>query len=152
MKLNKAIAILLLSLANILLLAHGIMPHYHHDGIVCFIDKEILHLPCMSETDGDVAICCGHHTDTNHHHNQVENCDLKMTILRQADQSLQHNILHSVCCLSSLYFTDYYLNSFFLEEPDFGLFLQQKPYFENYISPFVGTISCLRGPPVYFLG
>lgn len=129
MKVKKQIAILCLLFANILLLAHGVLPHFHHDGIICFTNNEISHMPCDSQEHNDISICCEHHHDNKvHHHSQSEDCDLKITMLRQADNSLQHSILHSVCCLSHLYYIDYPLNTFFIEEPDFGLRLRQKPY------------------------
>ncbi|WP_051697892.1 DUF6769 family protein [Prevotella sp. 10(H)] len=145
-KVKQLFTLSVMILASMLLLAHAVMPHSHHDGIVCFSHDEVhRHLHC---TD-NVTDCACHHEGKHHH--QHEDCDLKEIVLRQANDS-HEDILPCANCLSLL-FTVYTLNALYLEAPAFGERFQEKPYIENYTPPFVGTIRSLRAPPVsYFLG
>jgi len=138
-------------LASMLLLAHAVMPHSHHDGIVCFSLTEIMHQHHCSDQHDDIGhCCCEHNEEEHHHHSNSEDCDLKEIVLRQSND-IHDDLLPCASCLSLLY-TIYPLNDLYLLAPQYGQRLEQKPYVITYISPFVGTISSLRAPPVsYFL-
>lgn len=135
-------------MANIFMLVHAVLPHAHHDGIICFSLEELAHQNHCSDQHHGLD-CCTHSESKNHHHETSENCDLKDVVMRQADT--HDEIVPCADCLSLLY-TFYTLNEFYLEEPQFGERFRQKPYSETYLPPFVGTISSLRAPPSYFLG
>jgi len=149
MRLKQIITLTLLIFANILLLAHSVLPHSHHDGIVCFSIEEIRHQQHCSDHHDDVGCCC-EHGKNGHHHSNSEDCDLKEIVLRQQDTT-HDEILPCANCLSLAY-TLYYLNEFYFEAPQFGERLRQKPYLENYIPPFVGSLKSLRAPPVSYFG
>lgn len=153
MRPKQLLTLTLLLLANFFLLAHAVLPHSHHDGIVCFSLEEMAHQnhcdDCQQEDIGDC--CCNHHEKTHHHHANSEDCDLKEIVLRQ-NSDLHEEILPCANCLSLLY-TLYVLNELYSEAPEYGQRLQLKPYLETYIPPYVGSIKGLRAPPVsYFLG
>ena len=154
MRLKRQITLTLMILANIFLLAHVVLPHSHHDGIVCFSLSEIMHQHTCSHQHDDIGACCAEHcenTQKHHHHDNPEDCDLKDIVL-SGHQDLHEDILPCPNCLSLQYII-YALNDFYFEEPQFGQRLRQKPYLETYIPPFVGSIKSLRAPPVsYFLG
>ncbi|WP_370457671.1 DUF6769 family protein [Dysgonomonas sp. ZJ709] len=152
MKVKKHISLILLLFANILLLAHGVLPHYHHDGIVCMVRSEACQTihnnekhSDHSECDHSNCECCGGVHDKHHSHDNSEDCDLKTVVLRQANN--HENDTVQPISISSLFYIAYTLNIFYLDAPTVGLHLQEKPYLETYTSPFVGTIRSLRAPP-----
>lgn len=147
MRLKQIITLALLIFANIFLLAHSVLPHSHHDGIVCFSLDEIKHQHHCSDHHDDVGCCC-EHGKNGHHHTNSENCNLQEIVLRQQDNA-HDDILPCANCLSLAYAL-YSLNEFYFEAPQFGERLRQKPYSENYIPPFVGSIKSLRAPPISY--
>lgn len=152
MRTKQLLTLILLLLANILLLAHSVLPHSHHDGIVCFSIEKLVDLPeCSSLNTNNNDECCGKHTGkSHHHHTNNDDCGLKEIVVRGGNE-FHEEILPCENCLSLLY-TVYSLNEFYFDAPSFGQWLDQKPYLDNYISPYVGTISSLRAPPAsYFL-
>ncbi|MDR1091447.1 MAG: hypothetical protein LBL79_10250 [Prevotella sp.] len=137
-------------MANIFMLAHAVVPHSHHDGIICFSSEELAHRKQTSARHDESG--CGEHNAKSHHHPKtMDNCDLKDVVIRQ-NNHVHDEIVPCAGCLSLL-FTFYTLNEFCLEKPLLEEALPQRPYIENYTSPIVGLISGLRAPPVsYFLG
>lgn len=151
MRVKQRITFALLLLANIFLLAHSVLPHSHHDGIVCFSLEELKHQTHCSGHYYDMDECChNEHSEKTHHHATHEDCDLKEIVLRN-DNGFHDDLIPCENCLS-LFYTLYTLNEFYLEAPEFGKQLQLKPYLENYTPPFVGSIKSLRAPPAsYFV-
>ncbi|MBB4035503.1 ABC-type nickel/cobalt efflux system permease component RcnA [Dysgonomonas hofstadii] len=147
-KIKRQLTLLLLILANSFLLVHGVLPHSHHDGIVCFSLEELKHQHHCSENHSDIGHCCCEH-EKGHHHSNQEDCDLKDVVLRQ-NNDLHEEILPCPNCLS-LMFVLYLPNEFYLDMPQLGKWLHEKPYVNNYIPPFVGTVKSLRAPPVSYL-
>lgn len=142
MRIKKIIIQFSLLLAGIFLLAHAVLPHTHHDGIICFT-KSVCH-------------CDDHSTDlshqaTHHEHHNSDDCDLKQNVIRQADLdetidfTFQVDLL-SLCCLG------YHLCGSHLDPPDIEQRVQLKPYLESYTSPCVVSVKSLRAPPVSFFG
>lgn len=152
MRVKRLAALTLLLLANMFLLVHAVLPHSHHDGVVCFSLSELLHQNHCSDAHDDIGNCCCEHEEhSQHHHANSEDCDLKEIVLRH-DNTTHEDILPCPDCLSLLY-SIYSLNDLYLLAPQFGQRLEIKPYLITYISPYVGTIKSLRAPPVaYFLG
>jgi len=148
-KVKRLLTLSLLLLANILLLVHGVLPHSHHDGIVCFSLEEIMHQHHCSDNHDDVGHCCCEHETGNHHHANYEDCDLKDVVLRQVNDS-HNDIIPCPNCLSLMYVI-YLPNEFYFDIPESGRWLQEKPYVNNYIPPFVGSAKSLRAPPVSYL-
>lgn len=151
MRVKRFITFTLLLLANMFLLAHSVLPHIHHDGVVCFSLQEIAnHHHCSEGHTDTYDCCCDHEKEKSHHHHNSEDCDLKDVVIRQ--DTSDEEIIPCEACLS-LMFTIYPLNDLFLVEPEYEARLPYKPYLTTYISPYVGSIQSLRAPPVsYFLG
>ncbi|MDU1890661.1 MAG: hypothetical protein E6767_08225 [Dysgonomonas sp.] len=152
MRPKQLFTLTLLLFANFFLLAHAVLPHSHHDGIVCFSLEEIAHHGhCTDCHHSDIAdYGCSHHAE-NHHQHSLDDCNLKDLVLRQSNDT-HDDILPCANCLSLLY-TIYSLNDLYFEAPEFGQWLQLKPYLETYIPPYLGSTRSLRAPPVsYFLG
>lgn len=126
-------------LACLLLQAHIIIPHFHHDGIVC-----ITH-----ENNTDCQKC---NSSEEHNHAKddcsdiLEECDIKQIVIRQnnLDEGLD---IHSIDYFS-LYYLIYPLGNLYLESPDLITKQNQIPYTKTYTSPFTGYIKSLRAPPL----
>jgi len=150
-KMKQLLTLILLLSANTLLLAHAVLPHSHHDGMVCFSLEEIMQCHHFQDNHSNRNDCCSHEEKDakHHHHGNHENCDLKDVVLRQ-NNDLHDDILPCPACLSLMYVL-YLPDEFYLGVPEFGQWLQEKPYVNNYIPPFVGTVRSLRAPPVSYL-
>lgn len=126
-------------LACVLLQAHIILPHFHHDGIVC-ITKE-------GNTD-----CLRCHSVQDHNHakshcsDTLDACDIKQIVIRQNDLNDDLNTSNPVNFLS-LYCLIYPLSNLHLEFPDSDTAQNLVPYTDTYTSPFTGSIKSLRAPP-----
>lgn len=151
MRIKRFITFTLLLLANLFLLAHSVLPHIHHDGVVCFSLHEIVEEHHCSDKHTDTCDCdCEHDKEKSHHHHNAEDCDLKDIVMRQNNSD--EEIVPCKVCLSLMY-TIYPLNDLFLVEAEYEARLPYKPYFSSYISPYVGSMQSLRAPPVSsFLG
>ena len=128
-----------LLLAGMFLLSHAVLPHTHHDGIVCFAH--------------DYCHCSDNCTDQveHHEHHNSDGCDLKDKIVRHSDSddienSYQIQDFLSLCCLG------YHLCGLHLDPPDVSIYVRQKPYLIFYTSPCVSSVKSLRAPPVSLLG
>lgn len=144
---KKIIIQICLMLACVFLQVHIILPHFHHDGIVCITkggNTDCLRCHSASEDHNHAEQHC---SDT------LDKCDLKQIVMRQYDSENDMNSLHSIDLLS-VYCLIYPLSNFHLEFPYSTLFgLREIPYSDNYTSPFTGSIQSLRAPPVFsFLG
>lgn len=152
MRVKRFITFTLLLLANVFLLAHAVLPHVHHDGVVCFSLQEIKgHHHCTEGHTDACDCCCEQNKETSHHHHHnSEGCDLKEVVVRH--DTSDEEIIPCESCLLLMY-TIYPLNDLFLVEPEYEARLPYKPYLISYISPYVGSIQSLRAPPLScFLG
>lgn len=143
--LQKKIAIVFIILANIAILAHAVLPHYHHnDGLVCFTVEVENVEDCCSTTEYQISFeqACDHH---HHDHNHLGACSLKNTVLRYDDR-LQENgfIKFDEFILSA----DLFLSILEIEEPLLEKEIFLKPYIHNYIPTYVDNNKYLRAPPV----
>lgn len=142
MRIQKIVIRFSLMLAGLFLLTHAVLPHTHHDGIVCFAH--------------DYCHCSDHSTDQpehqgHHEHNGINDCDLKDKIVRQSDSDDAQNTYQfqdflSLCCIG------YHLCGSHLEPPEQSVFFRQKPYLIFYTSPCVASVKSLRAPPFSLLG
>ena len=146
MNVKKWTALSVLLFANIFILAHNILPHYHHDDIMCLPSSHAQH--CCEGHNEDAQ---SEHNDMHKHdHGDIEDCLLKNTVVRQVSSDQSQLIpalillaVHHCCGLSSCH----------LEEPTLPLFYQQKPYLESYFTTYVSPTLGLRAPPhISFLG
>lgn len=138
MKTKKFLIQICLMLACILLQAHIILPHFHHDGVICIVNE--------SHSVNDQS-----HTKDHSAENE-DSCDIKQIVVRQndLDDHLDHS--HAVKLLSQ-YCMMHPLSNLLLELPDSETERVQIPYTDTYTSPYTGSITSLRAPPVSsFLG
>lgn len=147
MRLRRYIAILLMTLANVFILVHAVIPHSHHDGIVCLASKE---KECVCPHDKESHDKPSLDT-SEEHHGHLESCDLQDFVKRTEPSSEEElvpsNPIHVnhfiTICLACLY--DHLAFCAQLENKDrHYIFLSN-----NYISPYVGSIYGLRAPPTF---
>lgn len=147
MRVKRFIAILLMTLANVFILVHAVVPHFHHDGIVCFDSTTRPTCNTYNIDFGD-SCCCMEIATEDAHHGHLEHCNLSQIVERNGDPTDDSIIvkptvttdLICVCalhCYSLLSLVD--LTSFTLEE--------YKPYLNTYNLPYVGSTFGLRAPP-----
>lgn len=130
------------------MMAHAVIPHFHHDGTLCFSQEGVTYL---TGNPHEHDRSCSSQQDKKHHHHdhgKLENCDLKDVLLRQdnqLDRSIPHpDILDLFSSLNS--FDNSYLNPYLFER-----YFEQKPYLNSYQLAFTGYSSNLRSPPVFLL-
>lgn len=128
MRINRKVNLIFI-IASIFLLAHSILPHYHHSNTVCFANKE----DCKKAN----LTCCETHSDT-HNNTSLNDCDLKKLVLRQDNSNLDD--------LAS-FWTMYPLRSFVLNSPETSISSLAKPYTNNYSPCHYGKSIGQRGPP-----
>ena len=78
---KKGSSILFILVANIVLLAHLILPHHHHHEEVCFVNNH-----CQTDHDRQ------NHDDANHEHdtnNDFRNCALRQDIILPSNPDRQ---------------------------------------------------------------
>lgn len=155
MKVKRLLTLTFLMFASMLLLVHAVLPHLHHDSVVCFASK--IASGCNNsievQNEGFNLCCNGAHKATHHHHeqNNLEDCDLKDVVIRQSN-SHGSDIIQSVNFLSTVYII-YALNTFYLETSDIEHQFQEKPYLNNYCTLLLDLTFKLRGPPAFsYLG
>jgi len=87
---RKKTALLFILLANIVLLAHAVVPHHHHKGLFC---TEVTNCQIVSEDHRH------HLSEPTHEHNgdkSAENCVLKQIVVVPVN-SLRHEFKCVVC-------------------------------------------------------
>lgn len=147
MEVRKLLTLMFFLFTSMLLLVHAVLPHYHHNKIICFsVEKQC---PNLFNSDNNSACCNKHIHQETHQHDSLEDCDLKRLVIRQ-DNTLDDDLISFLNLFSGLYVL-YSLNTFFLEAPEFGLKKQEKPFLNNYKSTLYGLDLSLRGPPTFFL-
>lgn len=137
---KKRIAYGLFLIANILLLAHAVIPHHHHGSVVC-VEQTHCH---------DDALPHNHHdAGTDHQHDGDNNssyCILKQSFV---DPSSQGKQLKSSEYYWDHHYQDYYILSNFglANVPDVSKEISYVPVHSTYILPFVTLSLGLRAPP-----
>ncbi|MGE0077922.1 MAG: DUF6769 family protein [Bacteroidales bacterium] len=56
---QRNIAFTIILLANVMLLVHSLMPHHHHNGVVCFTES---HSQCSCNSNNHSNDCGTHHS------------------------------------------------------------------------------------------
>ncbi|MFH1001353.1 MAG: DUF6769 family protein [Bacteroidota bacterium] len=139
---RRKIALFILFFANIILLAHAVLPHHHHETYVCLFDKHSYHDNDSSE---EKTFC--HHE----HHGQNEDsadCLLKNLVVLPA-KSIKQAFQSFTYTSDYHHFNDFLLNfddersGFLSSSNHFQQFTEESSYL-NYVSRCLG----LRAPPV----
>lgn len=147
MRMKRYIAILLISLANAFILAHAVVPHFHHDGIVCF-DSNAESTCKMCHIYGEGEECCHEGTSSGAHHGHLDSCDLSQIVERDGDPSedaisIAPSVSMDLVCICSFHCYDLVSLADIMTFSDEGY----KPYIDIYNSPYVGSAFGLRAPP-----
>ncbi|OJV38817.1 MAG: hypothetical protein BGO33_13385 [Bacteroidia bacterium 43-41] len=145
---KKALGLILLLLANVIMLAHTSIPHHHHDQIPVAIINDTGH---------------SHDGENHHHHHHDNNIPVE-----QNSSPIEHSDLTEDCLLSATYIRFdnnlSLLKSFFssakacplfllpfeihIPQNDYGeLPFREKPYIVHYYQNFVSQSIGLRAPP-----
>lgn len=130
---KKAVAISFLLLANIVILAHVIVPHLHHDRVPVALSSHIEHEAPLNDMQD---------------HTGMEDCLLsqvyaRMDNERQLSQSIDFDI--SLFPLLSLFLPEgSFSETTYLE----GFPFRQKPYIKSFHTTFISRSTGLRAPPV----
>lgn len=138
---KKGTAIFFILLANIVLLAHAVLPHHHHEQQVCIENAH-----CASDTDAHV-----HNTDAkDHQHDGNSNttaCVLKQAILIP---SAQGRFLYNCDNCSDNHNHDFYILSNFgyVDLQPVSEVVTCNPEFPSFFISFVTTSLGLRAPPI----
>jgi len=126
---RKKVAIGFLLLANIVLLAHTVLPHHHHsDGAVCFF---------VNSCNNDVS------HDNENHHNRCEGCNLLNNVFIN-QQTGQDHLKYEPASHPVLFFTPY--NNIDLSQK-ISFSFEYIPFLTSLYSSAVLRTCGLRAPP-----
>jgi hypothetical protein len=140
--LRKWTATILIFTANILLLAHNIVPHHHHNGLPHFEWFSFHQHDANHECDG----CCCHHDDDG------GTCLFEQNIDAVYETEDDHS--HAMCTTHHNHDSGIFLQAVLLTFTyDFSLDsekipLPEPPYLINYGLDYAGSGLGLRAPPI----
>lgn len=146
---KKAIYISLLIFSNIIMLAHAVVPHHHHNGLVVALletDYENKHQHDHQHQHNHER----HHASNTHNHDNngtSEQCALNEVFTR-SDNDLKIRLSERDDYTSSKFFVlkDNIIKFGLLSEG--GLPFRQKPFFKLYPPNYSYGSTGLRAPPV----
>jgi hypothetical protein len=140
---NRTTAVAFLMLANILLLAHAVVPHHHHNHQVCFVNSHCNHDDPTHEHDRN-RDSHSHDGENNH-----DNCVLKEPV---AVFSNQWKIDLKITDITDRTGADDFHNCALCDGTEFQCFLLSSFIYElNTGSSYPSLVSSslgLRAPPV----
>ena len=129
--------------ANVVLLAHAVVPHHHHDGTACFTT------PIEEEQDH----CCDHDTakpHEKHDANTADDCCILNDILAIVpDNYRQENFAFDFKCNenTNLYFSVILTSDSYDEPLGYLKAIRQQSYFPSLSKTFLAHSHGLRAPP-----
>lgn len=136
----KRTALTFILLANIILLAHAVLPHHHHKEQVCtkckyYVDDDIL---CATETSSE------HH---QHNSKTTSECILKQAIIIP---STQDKLFRNYDHFSLHHHLDFYIHSGFghVDVKPVSISITSLPGFSTFLSSLECTTIGLRAPPI----
>lgn len=137
---RKFTAYVLILLANIILLAHAVIPHHHHESVICIVQKH-----CKNDTKQHK------HNVTEHDHQHDDNKNTTTCILKQSFvvPTSQDKYLKIGINFSDNHNHDYFLPSNF-GYSDLQSVLKTVIYFSersSLILPLVTSSHGMRAPP-----
>jgi hypothetical protein len=139
---RRKIALLSLFFANIILLAHAVLPHHHHETYVCLFDNQ-----CSDDCNAPEEKTYCHHEHHDQHKDSAD-CLLKNLVVLPA-KSLKQVFQSFIYTSDYHHFNDFLLNfddersGFLSSSNHFPQFTEESSY-HNYVSRCLG----LRAPPV----
>ena len=149
---KRALSIWFIMLANVLILAHAVIPHHHHNKVLVAIVNVLDEVPLDNHSHGHGH----HHGEATHQHAEGEDCLVSeavaaATLRFQTDQST-----HQVNPTQPLPDSGHYLLLCAIVcyfDPSLNLFNVNKvrkkwPYLPHGHAQYVARASGLRAPPV----
>ena len=136
---QNGLRIFFLSLACSLAMAHYVLPHIHHDNVICFSVFQAEQ--CCDDSHHHE----GEETNTHHHHGNLEDCSHESFLVRAREYHFTDYT--SFVNLSDLYF----IFPKYEHLPDCSEYLipfREIPYF---LSAYITQVNCqtgLRAPPL----
>lgn len=136
---KKGTAIFFILLANIVLLAHAVIPHHHHELQICIqrthCDDDVTHTPYSPEHNN--------RPDGNDH----TNCVLKQAVIIPSTQS---RYLKNCDKCTDTHNHDFYIISSFryIDLLPVSQVVTYLPEFPSFFTTFVTPILGLRAPPL----
>lgn len=139
---KRKIALIFLFFVNIVLLAHAVLPHHHHDTYVCLFDK---HNCDDCSTPEENTFCHHEHNNSN---KDSGDCLLKNLVVVPA-KSLKQVIQSFICTTDYHHFNDILIN-LNKKRSDFQYSHYHYPPFADGSDYFIYVSRCLglRAPPV----
>ena len=135
---KRVISISFLLLANVIILAHAVIPHHHHDGLIFLLTAAHQE---HDDHDGEQDHTCNYPPC----HDGAEEC-LSSTLFVKLDQNKQlfQQDFEILPCVFSL-FLDYSIPQIV---DNVGLPFRQKPYLIFYHTEYISQSLGLRAPPI----
>lgn len=122
--------------AGLIMLAHALVPHVHHDGVICFIQEN-----AYATSD------CDHNHGHNHQHGPFEDCKLKdLQIRPEVNESITPDLSYQFLLTYQFVFFSFGLD---LDLYPIELDRESKPYLLLYTSVLADSSHSLRAPPVF---
>ncbi len=131
MKVKHHISVFFLLTALFSLLVHTVLPHHHHDNLICVMETHQCDEPCENY-DAD------HEKTHQHDSGEIEDCTLKTLVLKNSESVIKFSNPVFIC----LYLLSDVECIFDSSIPD-----RPKHYLEYFQPPFVLRINGLRAPP-----
>jgi hypothetical protein len=139
--LSKIVSISLLVIANLILLAHDVIPHHHHDDHVCYEHESCTtghsHNPNKTDAPGNQDEAC---------------CSLADLLIIPANSRFDE--ISCSCCTASHHSGNHNLALLLIAEYNNALLLlplpfRKHPHKSNFYLAFTSLSSGLRAPPVF---
>jgi len=128
-------------IANLVFLAHAVLPHHHHDQIVCIASAH-----CVGDQEAHI------HNNSAQNHQHDGNKNSTGCILKQAVVILpsQVRFLNNCYNCSDNHNKDYFIHSNFEFEDlqTVSVNVASVPEFDSILISFVTTSPGLRAPPL----
>ena len=146
MSIKKALSLLLLLLANIILLAHAAVPHHYHETLsICFC-----HTPYCEDNKGTCTH--EHHNAENNHNenNHNEQCCSIDTIYTAGYKNIKTSChVHDKCDCGKTVVYALIPNSLYTSDfiDDTIIHFRQNPNIPLFFSDFISQSIGLRAPP-----
>lgn len=142
---KRIIAISFLSLATMIIVAHAIIPHHHHDGIPMLLSSQ-MH-KTMQERHHDCSCDDIHSQDDNHCHSNEECPIYDYSVIPENERIINASSNNDI--FQTFTFIVLLHKNPIIEISEYrNLSFREKPYSESYHTVYITNSLGLRAPPV----
>lgn len=128
-------------IANMVLLAHAVIPHHHHQAVIC-----------IEQNHGDDDSLLHNHNVPDHDHQHDDNTNSTTCVLQQTFvvPALHSNLFKCCCNYSDNQNLDFYILSKLglTELQPVSKVVARFPLHSSYLISFVTSTLGLRAPPI----